>query len=625
MRQEVSARQKEFNILDWSLVKPIEGKVLSNEHCPNPKSMFHKLSISKTMLEDPFLFSANFDNLQEDTLEHVLSYFPLSDLTTFRQVSRRLRDSCHRRKLVYQKLLIKNKSVQIIGLQSAKGKQLNGRLAIIDGKPNVNNQNRYPVLICHLTGETERLSMKLMNLNPFLNPQQELQGIHRQRFLDYTKDSRVREGHGRFIDKILTMMRFIINNMQLLLPPDDFDSFWRLPRSDPRIAILNSQIFTMYRVKPVDAGFELGTNEDRSLLAFIIEILLDDETLYTDNYGTMARYPPDGVGGRLMVRNFVRFIQAWDKERISGSFWIVKICPTGTLMVKKKESADEDRSDTLSLNRSQLITRSSEFGKVYLVKGMGSTIGENIPPVQLPSLVRMTFLPLYDFLVYDGISFLPTVSVPRSESLREHILAHVNRAVREETVVFCGESASKGLWSEDPPEVNLEEIEVKEEWEGQSYEPSPEELEGAMDLAGYAQSIGFKSSNIEGELRGTDETLVVRRVGYTLEDNPSQHCGVTFDSIPDHVMHFFQFKVWPTYTIMELLPELLKVFKKCKVVPGAILIDEKSLVVPMRVLFKKAFQEIGSLEEIQVKWYPPPSKEDEIFKSQVVSSSIQGR
>jgi hypothetical protein len=568
------------------------------------------------MMEDP---PANFDNLPEDTLDQLLSYFPLSDLTTIRQVSRPVRESCHRRKRLYQNLLIKNKSVQIIGLQSAKGKELNGRLAIIDGTPNVKNQNRYPILICHLTGETERLSMKLINLHPFLNPQEELQVIHRQRFLDYTKDSKVREGHGRFLDQILMLMRFAVNNMQHIIP-GEFNSFMELSRSDQRIARLNSQVFTMYRVKPVDAGFSPGTNLDKSLLVNTIASLLGHESMSIDYFGKMARYPPDGVGGRWVVRNLVRFLQAWDTERISGDFWIVKICPTGTLMVKK-ESDDDDAYRPSGLFGHVLGggsdgCSSKELGNVYLVKGMGSTVGEGIPPSQFPILVRTTFLPIYDFLVYDGIMSLPTRPMLTSQDMKKQIKAHVERAVREDTVVFCGESASKGLWSDDPPEVNLEKIEAEEEQEDESYESSPEELKSAMNLARFCQSIGFKSLNIQGK-GGTDQApiLCVRRFGYTLEDNPGQQCGLRFTTQPEHLMHLFQFKQWPTYTIMELLPEVLKVCQTCQVAPGMIWVDEKSLIVPMRVLLKKAFQEIGFDEEIQVKWYPPPSKEEEEYNN----------
>jgi hypothetical protein len=435
----------------------------------------------------------------------------------------------------------------------------------------------------------------------------------------------VREGHRQFLDKILMLMRFGANNLHHNMKEfsGDYDSFMALSRSDPRIASLNSQIFTMYRVKPVDANYPPGTNRDKSLLVNTIETLLDDERMSIDHFGEMACHPPDGVGGRWMVRNFARFLQSWDKERISGIFWIVKICPTGTLIVKKENKNDDGFLDNLYLY--EQLNR-SVFGKVYLVKGMGSIIGENNVP--LPSLVRMTILPLYDFLVHDGILSVQNeftgIREGRAKMLLEKFLkrdiqAHVERAVREETIVFCGESASKGLWSDDPPEVNLKEIEAEEEWEKQPYEPSQEELEGAMNLARYAQSIGFKSLTFEDERLGTDQAplVCVCRLGYTIEDNPSQRCGLRFNtSIPGYPHHNFGFKQWPTYTIMELLPELLEASQTCQVAPGGIWMDEQSLVIPMRSLLKKAFQEIGFDEEIQVKWFPPVSKEEQTFNSE---------
>ena len=61
--------------------------------------------------------------------------------------------------------------MEIFGLASERGKQINNRLAVIttDG---INN-GRYPVKIQHLTGETEKVSLKPQNINPFLKQEQE--------------------------------------------------------------------------------------------------------------------------------------------------------------------------------------------------------------------------------------------------------------------------------------------------------------------------------------------------------------------------------------------------------------------------------------------------------------------
>lgn len=132
----------------------------------------------------------------------------------------------------------------------------------------------------------------------------------------------------------------------------DFESFMRLPRQETQMA--NIQIFSMYRVKPSNAGYHIPG--DMSILDSTIHTLAEHENSAIEEFGQMANYERDGSGGKLIVRNLVRFMESWDKERIHGEFWISKIVKSGTLVVQKNNEFGEP-----------------ELGKVYLVKGKRCT------------------------------------------------------------------------------------------------------------------------------------------------------------------------------------------------------------------------------------------------------------
>lgn len=92
---------------------------------------------------------AKFDDLEEDTLLEALSHFNLVELEKVRLTSRKVQAACDAWKAFIHSLLTKGTSVEIFGLASERGKQINNRLAVIttDG---INN-GRYPVKIQHLS------------------------------------------------------------------------------------------------------------------------------------------------------------------------------------------------------------------------------------------------------------------------------------------------------------------------------------------------------------------------------------------------------------------------------------------------------------------------------------------
>jgi len=228
------------------------------------------------------------------------------------------------------------------------------------------------------------------------------------------------------------------------------------------VARTNTQLFSMYRVKPSSAGYRVPG--DMSILESTLHSLSESEGLVIDVLGKMTKYEKDGNGGELIVRNMARAMQCWDTERVQGEFYIARIAKSGTLVVKKGH----------------------EYGKlmgdVYLIKGIGNQVGDQVPKSKLPLLVRTTFLPLYNFLVYDGL-MLVDERMPMTPSFKKKIEKHVDRAIREDTVIYCGKSAAQGLWDKEPPEIvkpvpsgELKLAAPKEDkGEGSSYEPTPKQ------------------------------------------------------------------------------------------------------------------------------------------------------
>jgi len=74
--------------------------------------------------------AAKFDDLEDDTVSEALSHFNLSELDTIRRASKSLGKVCNDRKEFIHSKLVKDASVEIVGLASERGQQINGRLAI---------------------------------------------------------------------------------------------------------------------------------------------------------------------------------------------------------------------------------------------------------------------------------------------------------------------------------------------------------------------------------------------------------------------------------------------------------------------------------------------------------------
>jgi len=289
-------------------------------------------------------------------------------------------------------------------------------------------------------------------------------------------------------------------------------------------------------------------------------------------------------------------------------FITARICKSGTVVVQKKGD-DFDSGE--------------ELGDVLLVKGIGSQVGGGIPPSQLPLLARTTFLPLYDMLVYDGLMIMNS-RFPMTAVLKEKIKAHVEKAIREESVIYCGESARRGLWDEAPPALDGgskkgkdEDDDDKEDEESVAYEPTTSQLILAEKIVEFAKSHGYEGrSNLTAFQSAA--TLVARKVGFSNADNPNKIVGLNWvyeDSHRGYDMDMFLFRDWPGYTLDELLPELVKKLYKMDEMPGLIMTCERSIVKPLKDTLKAAAEEMGFNKEFYVEWYPPPSAEEEAYHS----------
>jgi hypothetical protein len=70
---------------------------------------------------------------------------------------------------------------------------------------------RFPIFLRHLTGDSEKISIRPQNLDPFVKDEQLTKEENRLAFINYSSDGKVREGHGRLLDQTLMLLRFHTN------------------------------------------------------------------------------------------------------------------------------------------------------------------------------------------------------------------------------------------------------------------------------------------------------------------------------------------------------------------------------------------------------------------------------
>ena len=415
---------------------------------------------------------------------------------------------------------------------------------------------------------------------------------------------------------------------------------------------------------------------------------MNHTTLEQGALARAGRWHRDGEDAEYFVSNLTRSMAAWGTERVTGNFYIVRDVPRGTLVV------DERREN------------------VYLVLGMASVIGAMCHA--LPHFARITILPVFEFLVYDGL-LTPPVNVLGGgfEGLAQGIVEMrldlevldelVETHLREGRVITMGKSAAAGLWDGPPPPckecasanqkgsggneekgagggtvadvpcdgpgcglmLSLDTCKrcsrchvavycgvqcqktawkkgghkqacsvLKEEKERAMLEEKERAAEastggkgGASGGAGGGAGGNFKVaitradrkvaaaiSKVRGK-RPQEGFYVVRRMGYSLEENPQR--GAVVMHMLDSGGHagtgsagYFEFKgPGATYTLSEVLRGLQDASKPNQANAGVggfvqhVQVDEITVVEPLR----KALAEYG----IEVTYYPPPSLEEQ--------------
>mmetsp|Transcript_4353 Transcript_4353/g.6639 ORF Transcript_4353/g.6639 Transcript_4353/m.6639 type:complete len:341 (-) Transcript_4353:188-1210(-) len=330
-----------------------------------------------------------------------------------------------------------------------------------------------------------------------------------------------------------------------------------------------------------------------------VATLVNNANMIIQHFGQKVNWHKDGPNGKLIVRNMVRFMKSWETERIYSKFWVVRVAPGGTLLVSENDDGNLEN--------------------VYLAKGLGSQIAELFPPDSLPVPAFMTLIPIYDFLVYDGIA--TAVGHRPNVSKKKEILEMVETAIRAETLIYQGKSASMGLWDSEPPElptvfddgVDWSGVEDAESKKTQTVvETTDEQKQAAMEIAKFAKKKGFKNADETMNLAmktSMKSVLIVRRFAYSKKDNPDCMCGFMFKEQP---FHLFSFKNWPSYTLEELLRETLVALKKLPEMPKMLWLDDKSVMQAVKDILRDAFDEVG-VDCIRVQWYPPPSPEEQAF------------
>lgn len=587
----------------------------------------------------------------DEIFDEVLSYFTLIELNSIRQVSKRLKSLCQTRKEFHFKRLLlstnKNENsianslhktssvtVQIIGLQSLKGQALNGTIGSVSWKNN-NNCNhqkqqkqakevRIPIKITHeITAEEHIVLVKPCNLNIYPSKKDIQKHNNLTTNLHYSNTSRVRDLHGMLVQQILSTSKWqsnVLSGFQYF--NGDHEEFTKLPPfQHPAMIQATSTMYTYWNVKPSLTG-RIIDERDWTIIESNIANLLNFDlshfiTLYSPK--NLKQWGPDGNDGMLLIRNMVRYMQTWDEERIFGIFWVCKIVSTGTLLVKINYDQEDEFYDHESL------------GQVYLVKGLASQVGEDCQI--LPSLFSMTLLPLYHFLVYDGVMLCERRRC--TSELKTKLMNHVQNALDQGAVITHGKSYADGLWDSEPPLLpTLINDDTELDWSNcyansnssnsngnshyqnnhqrEDFNFTPKQKKIAKKIAHIAKRKGILPYDrfvvpLAVHDMSSKNQLVFRRAAYTEEENPDQLCMILFNMNP---LNIFNFKNELTYDMDELLMELLNAVKQIDGVPQLICPDELELVEPLKKILNESLEAVGMDNNIIVHWYPPPSPEE---------------
>eukprot|EP00485_Elphidium_margaritaceum_P010029 CAMPEP_0202690574 /NCGR_PEP_ID=MMETSP1385-20130828/5520_1 /ASSEMBLY_ACC=CAM_ASM_000861 /TAXON_ID=933848 /ORGANISM="Elphidium margaritaceum" /LENGTH=552 /DNA_ID=CAMNT_0049345849 /DNA_START=16 /DNA_END=1674 /DNA_ORIENTATION=+ len=541
-------------------------------------------------------------DLDNDCCCSIFSFLTLLELqTTVRLVCKNWRDRCEEFKQLWIQLLTNvNRKVEILSLQSAKGKSLNGRIGRIVHKTNNNQSQRFSVsLVNYITGKTDFVALKPCNLNPFYYRIGEEDDEQLKLIADYTSNSRLLVSHGMLLDQILMLARWFCSNIEGTDAPKNFADFFQLPRQSKVLGRLNSTLFTWWKTDPRLAS----RCADGPVLDCVVKSLAHQEVDLSTRLATNDKlWPSDGPGGKYMARNFCHFMKTWDVERITGEFWVVRVYPTGTVLVKIDDEHDKYGS----------------LGKVYLVKGHASVVGELFP--SLPHFCRTTLLPVYNCLTYDGMVTVRAVTV--TARLENALNQHVNDAIHNKIIVWRGQSAEQGKWDVPPPIPKID-LGPPTRMDNINQNNNDNASTPSCNISDSEWKLGRKVARLAKRRGAVDPAamIIFRRDGYSYKENPNGmvttmyfKAGNCMGMLPSrfHVDHSRPDCV-PTYSLKEALEILLQSLKQTPHRMPTVQPDEKTVVQPLQTILTETFQKEGVQGEPHVIWYPPPSKEEADF------------
>jgi hypothetical protein len=367
------------------------------------------------------------DQLNESLLVEIFSFLPPSDITkSVYLVSKQFHHSSRLQlKQILRHFHESDSRVEIIGLQSLKGKSFNGKIGSV-GKYDIQS-GRFDVDILQVTGETIRRSIKGENMSIYTTKSSMYEHAKLLSRLEYSDDATLRKGHDSLYFLMLMVAKTEVNRRFSIIDYPIFehtDKFHFLPHKDKGLNILSEIMWRKWTSS--------GSSVSKLVLPIIFSASYCKESSFANN-AQKANWKVDGLDdGKLMIRNFYRFMRSWEKECITGYFWIASATKTGTLMIKfDKETG--------------------EYGHVYLVRGIFKAIkdlfieelGDHLN--SFPVACRTTILPMYDFLVFDGAIEL-TDGFALVNPYR-----YAWDAVANDEVIVEGMSSKAGLWDDLPP------------------------------------------------------------------------------------------------------------------------------------------------------------------------------
>lgn len=551
----------------------------------------------------------------------ILTHLTLSEIQeSLRSVSKSCRTEVDNYKefVVEQLLSHKKLKVLIVGLQSEKGKLLNGRIGhVADQKRN--SDGRFPIClhVNWLSDDSEVKSVKLSNLHPFFRHQPDDSFSCPRRLADYTHTSNIRESHGRLLHQLLAFAKWFVVEVDGIEFPGDINMLMSLPLSHPVHLELSRRMFDYWTEPP----FRCSRSRQRwgTALDYTVGLLMSSFEDLEEHSLSFARFdklwPADGYQGKDMVRNFFHFMRSWKEERVSGGFWVTDIFNTGTVMVHLSDINDPE-----------------SFSTVYLVKGHADTVGDLVKrgARQLPGFGETTILPLYDFWTYHGIIIhgkykTGDVGGPTFE---EKLRLHVLKAISSRTISWRGVSAEQGFWDFEPNQLPpIPQFRINEDsyfvmdWQDTVEEENPpsiglssndeqfteDEMATAKEIAATASKFGGTRTLGESEPRERNadlSALTVRRLGDSYEENPNGICTVLDTRVAREPIHAFRFAVAdhfttaiPRYTLKDLLQAILAAMKEASPLPlvDCIMIDDRTLLRPLDTILVQAFEEVGLL------------------------------